>query len=390
MDEAIFHEGHAPSGTLPPLPSSSRRGCLRRLLLAGGIGLLGFLFLRGAACSCRSCSIRKRDVAAPVEEVPLPRGPLGGLVFPTAQSNLLDASAENVFMPTVSGRRESALYGSTRKARDGRPSFHEGIDIAPLRRQRSGRALDEVVAIADGRVGYINPHSGNSNYGIYVVLYHDDPLGEIYTLYAHLASVAAGLSAGQAVPSGTVLGRMGNTPPHIVPVARSHLHLEIGVILNRRFDAWLREQKMPAIHGNAHGWNLLGIDPLAVYAAQRELKEDFTLYTHIASIPSAWALVVRADHLPDYFQRYPSLWEGPRDHYRGPALVMDLSEGGVPLRGRPATKDEAAALGNQTATVRFVNPEILGGNGRRLIRQRGQDWSVSESGRKWLAWFLYE
>src|ERR1700680_2770955 len=42
--------------------------------------------------------------------------------------------------------------------------FHEGIDIRPLQRDASGEALDEVRAIADGKVVHTNPVPGYSNY----------------------------------------------------------------------------------------------------------------------------------------------------------------------------------------------------------------------------------
>ena len=115
------------------------------------------------------------------------------LVFPTQQQGLLEEGREDVFQPTAAGTRESALYGSVRTVnRGGRllASFHEGIDIAPVRRDRRGRPLDDVLAVAEGKVAYVNKVAGNSTYGKYAVVEHDDPMGPVYTLYAHLASVA--------------------------------------------------------------------------------------------------------------------------------------------------------------------------------------------------------
>src|SRR5437773_6731759 len=48
--------------------------------------------------------------------------------------------------------------------------FHEGIDIRPLHRDANGEPLDEVCAIADGKVVHVNPLSGYSNYGKYIVI----------------------------------------------------------------------------------------------------------------------------------------------------------------------------------------------------------------------------
>ncbi|MEM7395078.1 MAG: hypothetical protein AAF492_22330, partial [Verrucomicrobiota bacterium] len=96
--------------------------------------------------------------------------------FPTAQTNLTRRMDKTVFMPTGSGRVMSAHYGSTRTDSSGRPSFHEGVDIGPMARDRRGRATDKILAVADGTVAYANRRSGNSNYGIYIVLEHEDPV----------------------------------------------------------------------------------------------------------------------------------------------------------------------------------------------------------------------
>src|SRR5258708_8000610 len=50
--------------------------------------------------------------------------------------------------------------------------FHEGIDIRPLRRDARGEPLDEVHAIADGKVLHTNPVPRYSNYGNYIVIEH--------------------------------------------------------------------------------------------------------------------------------------------------------------------------------------------------------------------------
>src|SRR5256884_8084950 len=50
--------------------------------------------------------------------------------------------------------------------------FHEGVDIRPLHRDPRGEPLDEVRAIADGKVVHTNLVPGYSNYGKYVVIEH--------------------------------------------------------------------------------------------------------------------------------------------------------------------------------------------------------------------------
>jgi murein DD-endopeptidase MepM/ murein hydrolase activator NlpD len=332
----------------------------------------------------------------PVDSLPpdaLPTAPVVlplRIGFPTAQTNLTSTADPAVFMPTASGRVESALYGSVRTQNAGGrilPSFHEGVDIAPLRRDRRGRAQDPVLAVADGTVAYANRGSGNSNYGIYVVLEHADPVGVIYTLYAHLSAVEKRIRTGERVRCGDVLGVMGNTPSSITPVARAHLHFEIGMIRNRRFANWAAAQKLDNRHGGFNGWNLTGIDPLTPYGTT-EPERLFSMLDTLDGLPAAFELLIVAARPLDYFVRYPSLWRG-----EGPArgeLVLTVSEGGVVMRGRPATDEERGLLsGRAVPVVRMADPAVLGRNGLRLVSERGGRWELGAAGRKWLEILTY-
>jgi hypothetical protein len=50
--------------------------------------------------------------------------------------------------------------------------FHEGIDIKPVHRDANGEPLDQVRAIADGKIVHTNSVPGHSNYGCYIVIEH--------------------------------------------------------------------------------------------------------------------------------------------------------------------------------------------------------------------------
>ena len=77
--------------------------------------------------------------------------------------------------------------------------IHEGLDIRCLQRDKHGEPTDPVMATADGTVMYVNTHPSLSNYGNYIVIRHLVEGMEIYSLYAHLHSVAEGVRPGQAV-----------------------------------------------------------------------------------------------------------------------------------------------------------------------------------------------
>ena len=307
--------------------------------------------------------------------------------FPTAQTGLLRIDDPDVYMATASGRIESAHFGSTRtRSVQGRilPAFHMGIDIAPLQRDRRNRALDPVFAVADGRVGYANRVVGHSNYGLYVVLEHETVMGTIYTLYAHLRSVEDHVRPGAMVQKGDMLGIMGNTPSSIIPVVRSHLHFEVGVMQNRRFPDWASREEIRNLHGVHHGWNLAGIQPLALYRSE-ERSQPFSMLAYLETIPEAFALVVEARRPVDYFVRHPLLWEGdgsPRGQ-----VVLSVSEGGVVLRGRPATQEEGAA--QSLPYVLRVDEEALGRNGLRHVVLRGHRWQIGSNGVRWLSILLH-
>lgn len=317
----------------------------------------------------------------------IPASPPPGLImgFPTAQENLFETNSTVVYMPTASGRIESAFYGSTRTRKLGSSfvaSFHEGIDIAPLERGRKSMPLDRIYSIADGRIAYVSPYPGNSNYGRYVVAVHDDPLGEIYTLYAHLDEISSDLKAGLSIVRGHDLGRMGSSPSHIIPVARAHLHLEAGVILNQHFHAWHKKQKLKPDHRNYHGHNLYGIDPLDVYRIAAKSNGRFNMGDYLLELKPAFSLLFRAGERPDYYRRYDALWSGGEPG--SGAVVMDVSEGGVPLRGRPATGEEVDGLGKASYAVLAVDEDTLGRNGMRLILLRQGKRVLSSKGNQWL------
>ncbi|MDP8234975.1 MAG: M23 family metallopeptidase [Candidatus Erginobacter occultus] len=309
--------------------------------------------------------------------------------YPTGQEDPPDPRLPGVYQPTAAGNVESALYGSVRTTRQGRkllPSFHKGIDIAARSRDRRNRPLDTIHAVADGTVAYINRVAGNSSYGLYLVLLHDDPLGEVYTLYSHLASFAPGREKGGRVSAGEVLGVMGTTATYRIPLSRAHLHFEIGLAANSRFGNWAHSRKIRNDHGDYNGWNLMPIDPLEFFRARAENPgRDFA--GHLQSIPAAFEAVVRVEKFPDFFRRYPALWAG--EPVQKGAIVIACCQYGIPLRGRAAGDDESELLGDDPIRITSVNTEVLGRNGRRVIARKNQRWTLGSNGRNWLSLLTY-
>lgn len=319
---------------------------------------------------------------APAEALPPTPHPLSLLRFPTAQDKLTDASAPGVFQDTGNGNQESGHFGSVRTGANGLPRFHEGIDIAAIQRDQRGRPRDSVHAAADGTVGLVNRVAGNSAYGKYIVLMHDDPVGPVYTLYGHLMEIEAGMTDGKSVRAGEQIGIMGNTALEPIPMQRAHLHFEIGLLANAQFLSWPGRKQRNTPGGLYNGQNLLGLNPINVFSDRLANASSFSLLSHIQNQPAAFDLLVRPRRQLVYFESHPALWSG--DAYTGAGMVLSLSEGGFILKGRNATPEECAAAGRVSSKALNINTNVLGRNGRRYIVQSNGVWKLGQNGQTWV------
>src|SRR6266567_7041914 len=131
------------------------------------------------------------------------------LVLPTDNDALFSGGGgafyqyiERNFKGVKSTPWEGGQYGFVRDPTDTAGGivytrFHEGVDIRPLQRDPRGEPLDEVRAIADGKVVHTNLVPGYSNYGKYVVIEHQWGGSSYYSLYGHLSSI--GIQPGESV-----------------------------------------------------------------------------------------------------------------------------------------------------------------------------------------------
>ena len=315
------------------------------------------------------------------------------LYAPTRQHCLDGSRVTNIFMHAGNGNPESGLFGFQRAASDGRPRLHEGIDIAPLARDKRRRPLDEVTAAATGTVAYVNRRAGDSSYGIYIVILHQAPhLGPVYTLYAHLASIAPDIKPGKTVVAGNLLGRIGNTPGF--PLSRAHLHFECGLINNNRFARWYHDRYLkrhppkknrprPADHGIFHGSNLTGLNPNDLFRIRAE-DARVPLLPYLRELPIAFTLLCKTNRIPDYFRRYPALWSG--EPFRPGTIRLSVSQEGIVLRGTNEPESNEATTLPKILAVNTTLPGLLG---RRYVRPDGARWKLTPSGEEWLDAFLY-
>ncbi|MGJ8674249.1 M23 family metallopeptidase [Rubritalea sp.] len=224
--------------------------------------------------------------------------------------------------------------------------FHEGIDIRPIKRDRYNRPLDIVNSIAEGTVVYVNAHSGNSNYGNYVVVAHDWGSGTFYSLYAHLASVSA--KVGQKLSAGSPLGIMGYTGAGINR-ERSHLHLELGVMANQDFSKWHGAYfSSPNNHGNYNGLNMNGLNIAELFIRQQN-NPNLTITQFIEKVPTYFKVTIPRHRELDLAKRYPWIRKGNHE-LMTPAWEISFASSGFPLAITPSNRAVVKP------TVTYVTP----------------------------------
>ena len=122
----------------------------------------------------------------------------------------VDGEVLRVFAQPVEGARLSSVFGRRTHPVYGNVRMHTGVDFAAA----SGTP---VRTTAPGRVSFIGWRGG---YGRVVEISHGS---ETMTRYAHLSAVSEGLTQGQRVAAGDVIGRVGATGTATGP----NLHYEV-------------------------------------------------------------------------------------------------------------------------------------------------------------------
>ena len=117
-------------------------------------------------------------------------------------------------MPVAAGTDISDGYGYRTPPCGGCSSFHRGVDYLP------GIGTD-VRSIADGVVTEVGNPSGGL--GVYVVVQHVVDGAVVSSLYGHMQYGSLGLSVGDRVEQGQIVGRVGSTGQSTGP----HLYFEL-------------------------------------------------------------------------------------------------------------------------------------------------------------------
>lgn len=254
--------------------------------------------------------------------------------------------------------------------------FHEGIDIAPLRRDAAGKPLDPVRSISPGTVVHTSPLAGRSNYGKYVVVRHEWDGSEVYSLYAHLAEITC--KPGDAVTTQSTLGILGSTGAGLNR-ERAHLHLELAMMMSRRYEDWHKTSGGGVNHqGLFNGMNLAGTD-VARFFLEHQAHPERSFREFVTSTPIYMKVLAPGRGVPDFVKRHP--WIATAPGADATSWEISLSATGQPVRFEPSNRSVAAPVitSIQPSTVphRYLTRNLVSG-----VREQA---TLTNSGRKLIA-----
>ncbi|WP_435895144.1 M23 family metallopeptidase [Oceaniferula spumae] len=272
------------------------------------------------------------------------------VVLPTVNDHIFRGESEKFYMyvhRNFEGKASKAWtagkYGFVRnlkRTEDGviGTKFHEGIDIKPIKRNRSNSPMDEVKSIASGVVAYTNNTAGRSNYGKYLVIEHSWDSGPLFSLYAHLAEID--VKVGERVTQGQKIALMGYTGSGINR-ERSHLHLELNILLSTQFETWHNKHfNSKNYHGNHNGINMAGLDIAGFYIAQNRDK-SLTIPRFIKSRKVYYKITVPRHGPLEVATRYPWLLKGD-SKTRSPSWEIAFTASGFPVSISPSMRKVSA------------------------------------------------
>ena len=311
--------------------------------------------------------------------------------LPTANRALFEKGGEERFFVGTVGKTWTA--GTFGCVRSGGWQMHEGLDIRCLQRDRRGEPTDPVLATADGTVAYISTRPSLSNYGNYLILRHEIEGMEVYSLYAHLRAIRPQLRAGQTVKAGEEVATMGRTANTREGISkdRAHVHFELNLLVNDRFASWHRKTfpKGQNDHGDWNGQNLLGIDPRALFLAQRQQGSRFSLVSFLQNQTELCRIQVRKKYFP-WLKRYAPLTRpNPTADKEGIAgYEIALNFNGIAYELIPRAASELK--GKAKFQLLSVNePEYHRNPARRLVTKKGARWELTSHGLNLLELLVY-
>jgi len=244
--------------------------------------------------------------------------------------------------------------------------FHEGIDIRALHRDAKAEPLDEVRAIADGKVVHTNLVPGFSNYGKYIVIEHEWGGSPYYSLYGHLGAID--VRVGQSVQRGQHIGVMGYTGQGINQ-ERAHLHLELNLMLSHRFEAWYDKfhKHDPNHHGIYNGINLTGLDIARLYVELRQ-EPSLTILQFLGKEETFYKVAIPKSRHFELPKLYPWML-GSNTVADRASWEVSFTRSGLPLKIEPSARrirrPEITYIKQSPVDTSFLTNDVAAGRGNR-------------------------
>lgn len=310
--------------------------------------------------------------------------------LPTANKALLEKGGGDRFFVGTTGKPwESGCFGCVRS--DGW-QMHEGLDIKCLQRDKHGEPTDPVMATADGSVAYFSNRPELSNYGRYIVLRHVIDGIEVYSLYAHLSAIREGLKVGQHVTTSeqiATMGRTSNTRERITK-ERAHVHFELNLLYNDNYSAWHKKRLVGERndHGNWNGQNMVGMDPKLILEAEVAHGAKFDLVHWIQTRTELFRVMVHKTDFP-FLRHYQALVVErniDKKNIAGYEIAFDYN--GLPFQLIPHTATEMKS-GSKYQLLNVNAAEYAKNPCRKLVKQRGSRWELTNKGTSLLDLLLF-
>src|SRR5438132_4893102 len=241
--------------------------------------------------------------------------------------------------------------------------FHEGIDIKPLRRGARNEPLDEVRAIADGKVAHVNLVPGYSNYGKYIVIEHRWDGSSYYSLYGHLSSIR--VHSGDSVKRRQPIAVMGYTGVGINR-ERAHLHLELDLMFSHQFEAWHDAffRNDPNHSGIYNGLNLAGLDIARLYLALHK-NPSLTIPEFLSVEETSYKVTLPKGRHFDLPKLYSWMLAGNRNQQA--SWEVSFARSCVPLKVEPIDKHvaqpELSYIRKSSINYSSLTRDIVSGHG---------------------------
>jgi murein DD-endopeptidase MepM/ murein hydrolase activator NlpD len=242
--------------------------------------------------------------------------------------------------------------------------FHEGIDIRALRRDPRGEPLDEVRAIADGKVVHTSTVAGYSNYGKYIVIEHRWGGSSYYSLYAHLNSIA--VHQDDMVTRSQPIAVMGYTGVGLNQ-ERAHLHLQLNLMRSHQFEAWYDAffKNDPNHHGIYNGMNLAGLDIARLYLALRK-NPSLTIPEFLSDEETSYRVLLPKSRHFELPRLYPWMVP-PTNRNEKSSWEVSFTRSGLPVKVQPSgkhvTQPELSYVEKSSIDYSYLTRDVVSGRG---------------------------